>query len=65
MKKFTVKHLLGLMIECCALVLFVLCIATDINDKLFLPLAQGCVSIGAVIVLHIHWQARKNNTQTE
>lgn len=56
MKKFTVKHLIGLILECCALTLIVLCLATDINDKLFLPLALGFVSVGSVIFLYIQWQ---------
>ena len=61
MKKFTVKHLIGLILECCALVLFVLCIATDINDNLFQPLAICCMCVGTVIILSIKRQARKND----
>lgn len=61
MKKIGVKHIIGIIVECCALVLIVLCIATDINDNLFLPLALGCVCVGSVIGLYIQIQERKKN----
>lgn len=56
-------HIIGLLIECCAIVFLVLCITTDINDDLFLPLALGCTAVGSSIGLAIQMKARKKNKE--
>lgn len=60
MKKFGALHLLGVLVECCAVVFLILCIASDINDDLFLPLALGCTAVGCGIGLVIQRKAQKS-----
>lgn len=64
MKKIGVKHLFWIIFECCALVFLVLCLATDINDDLFLPLALGCVCIGSIFNLVTQHGAHKKSKDT-
>lgn len=60
MKKFGVKHLIAVIAEVCAVVFLVLCMATDINDELFLPLALGCNVVGMLIGIWIQAEVRRN-----
>ena len=63
MKKFGAKHIIGLLFCCCAAVFLVLCLATDLNDGLFLPLALGCVTVGSCMSLAIQLEARKKDRE--
>lgn len=61
MKKFGAKGIVGLIFEGLALIFLSICIATDINDDLFLPLALGCVIIGSLLSFLLQLEVRKRN----
>jgi hypothetical protein len=65
MKKIGIKGIIVLIFECCALVFLILCIATDLNDDLFLPLSLGCVCIGSAINLVIQKEMCKKDKKHE
>lgn len=59
MKKYGIKGILGLIMELIAAVFLVLCIFTDWNDDIFLPLALLCVCIGNCLSLALQIENRK------
>lgn len=61
MKKYGVKGLLALLVELAAAVFLSLCIFTDCNDDLFLPLALGCTCIGCCLSLAVQIEAKKKS----
>lgn len=58
-KKFTLWHAISLALAVTGLVFLTLCIATDINYKLFLPLALGFTLLANVISIVMQVRANK------
>ena len=59
MKKYGFMGILGLTVELTAAVFLALCIFTDWNDDVFLPVALCCTCVGSAISLIMQLKARK------